>query len=188
MLTLTLPLWIITRTTAPPLTISVLLVGSTVLAITLQVPVSRLATTARGATRSSWLAGLCIATGCSAFAFTSNTSLRLTVTLLVIGAALRLVGERLQAASGWTMSFSAPPPGRAATYQATYSTAFNAAAVIGPLMSGWIVTREGGTGWLAAAGLFACAGATAAASGAVVMRRRPGAIQQPNVTPTDTSA
>jgi MFS transporter len=178
LLTLTLPLWIITRTIAPPATIGALLVGSTVGAVTLQLPMSRVAATTSGASRSSWIAGLLIAGGCAVFSFTTDTTIRATVALLAIGAVLRLVGDLLQAAGGWAMSFAAPPPGWACTYQATYSTAFTAAGVIGPLMSGWVVTREGGLGWLAAGGFFAVFGATAALSGAVVMNRRSRTTQQ----------
>ena len=71
------------------------------------------------------------------------------------------------------MSFSAPPAGRASTYQAIYSTAFTAAGAIGPLLSGWVVTQPQGRGWFGAAAFFACAGVVAAASGAAVMRYRP---------------
>jgi len=172
-LTLTLPLWIISRSVAPAWVIGTLLAGSTVLAVSLQVPMSKFAVTPAGATRSSWTAGLLLAAGCSAFAFTDGASVPWAIALLTVGAVLRLLGELLQAASGWTMSFSAPPAGRASTYQAIYSTAFTAAAAIGPLLSGWVVTQPQGRGWFGAAAFFACAGVVAAASGAAVMRYRP---------------
>jgi MFS family permease len=177
-LTLTLPLWIVSRSVAPAWVISVLLAGSTVLAVILQVPVARFSLTSRGVAGSNVVAGLLLAAACSAFAFTSDTSdtsdtsTRRAIILLALGGVLRLLGELLQAASGWTMSFSAAPAGRVATYQAMYSTAFTAAAALGPLLSAWVVDQPHGYGWFAAAAFFACAGVLAAVSADVLARRR----------------
>jgi MFS family permease len=172
LLTVALPLWIVTRNSMPDATAGLLLAGSSVLAIFLQVPISRFANTPRGAVRSSAGAGLLFTAACLVYMTTTATPRILSIALLAIGSGIRLLGELLQTSSGWSMSFSAPPPGRECTYQAVYSTAFTVAAATGPLLSGWIATQPDGRGWATAAGLFAAAGTIAAFSSAAVFRRR----------------
>jgi MFS family permease len=174
LLTVALPLWIATRHLVPDATIGLLLGGSTVIGILLQVPVSRFADTPRGAVRSSAGAGLFLAAACLIYMTTTVTAPAASLALLCVGSAVRLFGELLQVSGGWAMSFSAPPPGRECTYQAVYSTAFTIAAAIGPLLSGWIATQPDGRGWMSAAGLFLVGGAGAALSSAAVFRRRGG--------------
>jgi predicted MFS family arabinose efflux permease len=171
-LTLALPLWIITSTDAPPSLIGLLIFGSRIVTVALQVPVSRLADTPPRAVRSTWLAGLLIAVSCLAIAPTGATTARVTVALLVAGAGFRLLGEVLQATGGWTMSFTATTPGRACTYQATYSTALTAAAAVGPLLVGGVVSRGDGIGWVGAAGFFSAIGVIGALAAARVMALR----------------
>ena len=185
-LTLALPLWILTRTDASPSVVGMLIVGSTILTVGLQVPASRLADTPRAAVRSSCVAGLLVAAACLTIAPTYTTTTSVTVTLLAIAAAVRVLGEVLQVAGGWTMSFTAPPAGRACTYQATYSTAFTAAAAAGPLLVGGVVSRHDASGWLTAAGVFAALGTlTALASAAVMRNQRTAALRQlPEDSPT----
>lgn len=172
LLTVALPLWIVTRDAAPDATVGLLLAGSTVLGVLLQVPVSRFADTPRGAVRSSAVAGLLLAAACLIYMVTAATPPAAALVLLCVGSGVRLFGELLQTSGGWSMSFSAPLPGRECTYQAVYSTAFTVAAAVGPLLSGWIVTQPGGRGWAIAAVLFLALGAAAAVSSAAVFRRR----------------
>ncbi|HEY3562935.1 MAG TPA: MFS transporter [Kribbella sp.] len=172
LITVALPLWIVTRGVVPNETVSLLIGGSTVLGILLQVPVSSLADSPRGAVRSSAAAGVLVAVACLIYMTTSSAGSTVAVLLLCAGSAVRLFGELLQTSGGWSMSFSAPPPGRECTYQAVYSSAFTVATALGPLLGGWIASEPDGRGWLTAAGLFTACGALAATTSAAVFRHR----------------
>jgi MFS family permease len=161
-LTIAVPLWIVTRTEQPKVTIAILLTASTAGAVLLQVPVSKRAGTPRGAARAAWQAGGYLAAGCLAFPCTATGGRWAAAVLLAAGGAARLVGELLQAASGWAMSFTATPPGQAGLYQSTYSTAYSVATMAGPAVCTAVVAAPGPIGWFALAAIFAIAGITAA--------------------------
>ncbi|NUR96851.1 MAG: MFS transporter [Kribbellaceae bacterium] len=128
LLTVALPLWIVTRGVVPNGTVSLLIGGSTVLGILLQVPVSGLADSAPGAVRSTAAAGVLAGAACLIYMTSEGAGRTAALVLLCVGSAIRLLGELLQTSGGWSMSFSAPPPGRECTYQAVYSSAFTVAA------------------------------------------------------------
>lgn len=172
LLTVALPLWIVTRGVVPDETISLLVGGSTVLGILLQVPVSGLANSPRGAVRSTAAAGVLAGTACLIYMASAGASRTAALVLLCVGSAVRLFGELLQTSGGWSMSFAAPPPGRECTYQAVYSSAFTVAAALGPLLAGWIASQPAGRGWLTAAVLFVVIGVLASSTSAAVFRRR----------------
>ncbi|TQJ17523.1 MFS transporter [Kribbella jejuensis] len=172
LLTVALPLWIVTRAIVPNETISLLVGGSTVLGILLQVPVSGLADSPRGAVRSTAAAGVLAAAACLIYMTSAGAGRTAALVLLCVGSAVRLFGELLQTSGGWSMSFSAPPPGRECTYQAVYSSAFTVATALGPLLAGWIASEPDGRGWLTAAVLFAVLGPLAAGASAAVFRDR----------------
>lgn len=171
-LTVALPLWIVTRTAAPAELIGGILVASTVGAVLLQVPVSRIVGTCCPTGRATWVAGVLVAAACLVLAVTPGRGALPVSLLLLTAAALRLAGDLLQSVAGWSMSAAAPPAGHESTYQSVYSSGFTLAAALGPALSGWAVTRPAGTGWLAAAGWFIAVGVLAACAGRRVMRRR----------------
>lgn len=172
LLTVALPLWIVTRGVVPTATISVLVGGSTVLGILLQVPISSLSDSPRGAVRSTAAAGVLAGAACLIYMTSVGAGRTAALVLLCVGSAVRLFGELLQTSGGWSMSFSAPPPGRECTYQAVYSSAFTVATALGPVLAGWIASQPGGRGWLTAAVLFIVIGLLAATTSAAVFRRR----------------
>ncbi|WP_375424616.1 MFS transporter [uncultured Friedmanniella sp.] len=160
-LTVTLPLWIATRTEAPTVTVAVLTTGTMVGAVALQVWVSARTDRPGGSARAARQAGVALAAACLVLGPSGSTGPVAAVVLLMLGGALRLAGELLQSASGWAMSFNASPPGMAASYQALYSTAFSGAAIAGPLISTAIVLAYGWSGWAVLAVAFLVAGAVA---------------------------
>ncbi|NUR93977.1 MAG: MFS transporter [Kribbellaceae bacterium] len=172
LLTVALPLWIVTRGVVPNETVSLLVGGSTVLGILLQVPVSGLADSPRGAVRSTAAAGVLAGVACLIYMTSAGAGRTAALVLLCAGSVVRLFGELLQTSGGWSMSFSAPPPGRECTYQAVYSSAFTVATALGPLLAGWIASQPDGRGWSAAAALFVAIGLLAATTSAAVFRRR----------------
>lgn len=150
-----LPLWIVERTDLAHIWISIVVSATAVGGILFQVPASRGTDTLNGAARAGRRAGLLLAASCLLIAMTVLPHLALP--LLLAGAALRLGGELLQAASNWGMSFALCPPDRAGTYQSLLATGFSTAAMISPLVAGAILAAPGPTGWCCLAALFVSA-------------------------------
>jgi MFS family permease len=155
-----LPLWIVERTGLEHVWISIVLATTALGGILFQVPASRGTDTLNGAARAGRRSGLLLAASCLLIAMTVLPHLALP--LLLAGAALRLAGELLQAASSWAMSFALSPPDRAGTYQSLLSTGYSAAAMISPLIAGAILAAPGPTGWCCLAALFTTAAFAAA--------------------------
>lgn len=155
---LALPFWIVTATNAPRWLISVLICINTAGVLLLQVPATRGTETASGAARAARRAGLLLALACGLYAFASAVGSAVAMLLLVTGAVVHLLGELLQAAAGWSMSFQLAPAQSHGEYQATYSMSLLMARIIAPVALTTLVVRHGPAGWLILAGVFAVTG------------------------------
>lgn len=114
-LTVALPLWIITHTEAPSSVNAVLLLLDTVLVIAFQVAASRGAETAPGAARMLRRSGLLLAACCLVFAVTQDIPAVVAVPLLLVGTAVLVLGELSQAAGSWGLSLHLPRRGSRAS-------------------------------------------------------------------------
>lgn len=155
LLVIVIPLWIITATRAPALIISVLLLVNTVMAVLLQMPLSRPAQTVPGSKRLMTLAGLALAACSLTMIAASLVSVWAAVALLVLGMIFMSLGEIWQSAAAWTLSYTFAP----ATQRVQYLTIFGisgllAQDVFGPFLLGGIMIDVGRLGWLALAALF----------------------------------
>ena len=154
LLVIVIPLWIITATRAPALIISVLLLVNTVMAVLLQMPLSRPAQTLPGSKRLMTLAVALAACSLTMIA-ASLVSVWAAVALLVLGMIFMSLGEIWQSAAAWTLSYTFAP----ATQRVQYLTIFGisgllAQDVFGPFLLGGIMIDVGRLGWLALAALF----------------------------------
>jgi hypothetical protein len=158
-LTVGLPLWIIQRTTVPAGLTSVLIVCNTVLVLLLQVRLSQGADTLPGSLRSLRRAGVLLAGACVLYAASRNGNGVLSVAALLAGTAVLSIGEILQAAGGWGLSFGLPPPGRQGEYQGVFALGRAVPQFAGPVLVTWLVVGVGAPGWLVLGMLFAGLGA-----------------------------
>ncbi|MFI9720176.1 MFS transporter [Streptomyces sp. NPDC052396] len=158
LLTVGLPLWIVTRTDAPTLAVSALLILDTVLVLLFQVAVSRGAGEPAAAARMLRRAGWSLGVSCLVFAVSAGHG-RLLDSMALLGGALALVlGELCQSAAGWGLSFGLAPPGRQGEYQAVFSLGRGLQQFAGPWLMTSLVVGAGGAGWLALAALFVLLG------------------------------
>ena len=172
-LTVAVPLWVAQRTAAPRSLVSVLLVVNTVLTVVLQVPLARAAATRAGAFRVLRRSGLALAASCVLLALATGRPPGLAAALLVAGVAVLTVGELLQSAGGWELSYDLAPADAQGEYQAAYSMLNGVRDSVGPAVVIAALVAGGVGGWLALAAGFAAVGATVApAVGAI--RPRPG--------------
>jgi len=116
-----IPLWVATATDAPRWMISVLLVLNSVAVILLQVRVSRGTERLSGAARAGRQAGLLLGITCVVLAVTDATSGAVTIGLLIVAALAHVLGEMLQSAGGWGISFELAPPRAQGQYQGAYA-------------------------------------------------------------------
>lgn len=153
-----IPLWVVTRTDASAAMVSALFLTNTVIVVTLQVWASRFSSDIRSAARSASVSGIFFAIGCVIMAFTAETA-GANLSLLLFGAIiLHSVGEIIQVASGFTLSFDLTPEGKHGEYQSTFAAGRYIARIIGPPLLALVVVRLGGFGWFLLAILFLAAG------------------------------
>jgi Major Facilitator Superfamily len=153
-LVLGIPLWLIHATSAPAGLVAVLMLLNTVMAVVLQVPLSKHAAVPGGASRVLRLAGVMLA-GCSvAIAVAAHVSPWCAAALLVLATALMSLGEIWQAAGAWELSYRYADPEREVQYLAVFSLGAAAQDVFGPALVTVAVIGAGTSGWMGLAALF----------------------------------
>ncbi|MFJ9655870.1 MFS transporter [Streptomyces microflavus] len=153
-----LPLWISTHTSAPMWLLSVLFMLNTVAVVFFQVRISRGVTSLTSATRYVFLGSVLLAGGCMVFAFTGvSDSAWVAAGLLLAAAAVMAVGEMMQAAGTWELSFGLAPPGKHGQYQAFFGNGTTVAEMVGPLALTGLIVYWGPPGWILLGVLFVVA-------------------------------
>lgn len=169
LLSVGVPLWILHHTSLPPVLVAAMFVLNTVLAVSLQVPVSAIAATLPGGVRAFRRAGLALALCCLLLTFSGSGAEWTAAVLLTLAVVALTFGEMLQAAGAWSAGYTLAPEERRASYLAVLGLGTNAQTIAGPL----VVTAVVGAGAyglvLLAAGLVA-----AAETAAAVVRRQGG--------------
>ncbi|MGW5283093.1 MFS transporter [Streptomyces collinus] len=161
LLTVGLPLWIVTCTDAPALLVSGLLILDTVLVLLFQVAVSGGARTPAGAARMLRWAGWALGASCLVFAVSAGHGVLLDSAALVAGALVLVLGELYQASASWGLSFGLAPAGRQGEYQAVFSLGRGLQQFAGPWLMTSLVVGTAATGWLVLAAVFALLGLAA---------------------------
>ncbi len=154
-----IPLWVATATDAPTWVISVLLVVNAASVILLQLRVARGTEQLAGAARAGRRAGLLLALACGVLAITDVTSGWVTIALLIAAALVHVLGEMLQSAGGWGISFELAPPGGQGQYQGAYAMGTQVGDLVAPVVLTVVAVSWGWPGWLLTATIFLVAGA-----------------------------
>ncbi|MBD0742901.1 MFS transporter [Streptomyces sp. CBMA152] len=158
LLTVGLPLWIVTRTDAPALMVSGLLILDTVLVLLFQVMVSKGARTPAGAARMLRWAGWSLGASCLVFALSAGHGGLLDSAALLGGALVLVLGELCQASAGWGLAFGLAPADRQGEYQAVFSLGRGLQQFAGPWLMTSLIVGAAATGWVVLAVLFALLG------------------------------
>ncbi|MGC5017588.1 MFS transporter [Micromonospora sp. DT47] len=152
-----LPLWVLSHTDAPRILIAALVLLNTILAVLLQVRVSRGADTTPGAGRALRTGGLLIALFCLVLPISTLTGGVATIVVLVIAAVVLTLAELVQSAGMWGLTSTLPP----ATHRGAYVGAFRLGGQLQYLAAPAGLTAlgvgTGGWGWLPMAAMFAVA-------------------------------
>jgi MFS family permease len=157
-LTIGIPLWVVSHTTAPRWIIAVVMFLNTVLVITMQVRMTRGTDTAMGAARAARRAGLVILLGCLVCALSAHGFALVAAGELAIGAVVLTVGELMVSAGAWGLSNELAPEGEQGLYFGVWSQGTQFAQVIGPVVVVTLVVGLGVVGWLILGASFAIVG------------------------------
>ena len=155
-----IPLWLVTKSTAPPALIGPLLALNTVLTVLLQVPVTKWSIGLNAARRTVIRAALPLVGACLLFLAAEFAGPVLAGVLAALAVIALTVGENLHTAAGFELSHLLAPEHSAGAYIGVFNLGVAAQLCFGPPFMTAVVLR-GPVGWLALSATFAI--------GAVVM-------------------
>jgi hypothetical protein len=158
-LSLGLPLWIVARTSAPPVLAALVLVLNMVTVVLFQVRVARAVHDLRSAARVAGLAGWVLLAACVVYGVTGGpVGAPAAVALLLLAGGVQVFGEMMHGAASWEVGFALAPADRQGQYQGFYGMAPQIARMLGPVVVTTLLIGWGFAGWLALGGLFLTAG------------------------------
>jgi MFS family permease len=147
-LTVGLPLWIITRTTAPHGLAAAIFVINTVLVVLLQVRLARYGSSARVAAHSLRQVALWFLLSCAATAV-AVLHTRWAATAAVVAAAVAFtVVEMIQSSVSWELSVVLAPAHAQGSYVGVHGLAQSVSRCVGPLLLTSVVIAAGPAGWI----------------------------------------
>lgn len=161
LLTVTIPLWVVTRTAAPKALLGALLMINTIGASMFQVAVSGRTGTLPQAARKYLQAGAALFLCCAVVAVTGSAGPAWASVLLVLAICLLTAAELAQSAAGWQVSFALADDQRRGSYLAAFSLGESILTIIGPALLTGLMVAGGWAGWLAIGVLLLAAGTAA---------------------------
>ncbi|WP_235439215.1 MFS transporter [Streptomyces yangpuensis] len=144
-----IPLWLVSRTTAPHELIPAFLVINTVLVVVLQLRVSAKVRDARGATGAVALYGLTTLLCCGLLAAAAGRGAWAASAALLAAAVLATAAELMRSVSSWELAVSLAPREARASYLGVAGMAQSVQKTAGPLLLTGVVMTAGPAGWLA---------------------------------------
>jgi hypothetical protein len=146
-LTVGLPLWIVRRTHAPAWTVAGTFLVSTLLVVMLQVRASRGTDTVPGAARAVRRSGALLLAACLVLASTRALPAPAAIIVLGAGSVLLTLGEVLQQAGGWSLSYGLAPEDRQGEYLGAFAMGTRIYDSLGPILVASLILGLGQLGW-----------------------------------------
>jgi hypothetical protein len=153
-LTLGIPLWIVTRTVAPHGLAAWLLIVNTLLVVLLQVRATRRASSATGATQIQRWAFIALALACLTLSPTARLGAVAATGLLLASTVLLTFGEIWGEGAWWSLRYDLASPDAQGAYGAAFELGQAAPGVLGPVLITSLALGLGASGWLILAGIF----------------------------------
>jgi MFS family permease len=148
LLLVAMPLWILTRTSAPLALTGLLFTLNTVLVVLLQVRTARRIAARRGISAGYRTAALAFVVACVAFALAAGASTQVAVVFLVMALAALTLGELENTAGEWFLSVELAPHHLRGRYLGLFKTSMALQQAIGPLVVTAILVHWGRMGWI----------------------------------------
>ncbi|MET0417863.1 MAG: MFS transporter [Actinoplanes sp.] len=158
LLTVALPLWVLSRTTAPVWVVSASLVANTVLVTLLQVRAARPVRSVRTAVAVFRRAGVALALSCCLFLAAEQFGRTAATVLILVGALGYTFGEMWHSAAGYGLGFDLAPDEAQGEYQAVYSAFSSVGRAFSPVVVVFAAVALPGWGWLLLGAAFVVTG------------------------------
>jgi hypothetical protein len=172
-LTVAVPLWLTTHTTAPNWTVSGVMVLNTAIVVLFQVRASRNIDTPKAGGVAFRRAGFAFLGACTAIALMAGAPTWLAITLLLVAVIVHTIGEISQAAGGFELSFALAPPHAVGQYQGLFGMGLGLGVTLGPALLIALCITWGQPGWWVVGGIFALTGLAVPAVVRWAERERP---------------
>jgi hypothetical protein len=169
-----LPIWLVTRTEAPAMLVSLLLLLNTAIIVFLQVPLNRGFEQPRRAGRGFVIGGALLALATTAYAAGVWGGPVLASVVLVAGGVAHALGEVLTSGAGFSLSYELADDRAPGRFQGFYGTGQAFGMMLAPLLVTSAVTL-GPAGWL----IFTVAYGLLGAAGWAVARDRTDLFRDP---------
>jgi MFS family permease len=148
-LMVTLPLWVLNRTSIPHFLVPLMLVINTVFVILFQVRASKGAETVSGAAATGRRAGLWLAVGCVVMSLTAlSDNIVLALAAIVATVLAMSVAEIMQSASAWGLAFGLAPQNAQGEYLGAFDLHLTTQNIVGPAILSGLVISQGLWGWV----------------------------------------
>lgn len=157
-LTVAVPLWLVSKTSAPHWLVSAVLLVNTAMVVGLQVPVSRGIDTPESGGHAFRRAGFAFLLSCLVLAQSGQKPEWSAIALLLVGIAVHTVGELWHAAGGFEVSFSLAPSYAVGQYQGVFGMGLGLGEAIGPAVLTTLCIGLGTAGWAITGAIFALTG------------------------------
>lgn len=157
-LTVALPLWLVTATSAPRWTISAAVFLNTAFIIVLQVRVGRTVVSPGVAGTVLRRSGVAFFLTCVVISLVAGAPPWLAVALLLVAVVVHSMGELWQAAGGFEVSNVLAPPHAVGQYLGVFQTGMGLAESFGPALLTVLCISWGRPGWYVVGVLFLAAG------------------------------
>ncbi|WP_258015945.1 MFS transporter [Streptomyces sp. AJS327] len=161
MLSVLLPLWILSRTDAPSWLVAGTMLMNMALCIVFQIPASRGVESPGNGARAWMWAGVALVVSSVGFAASGTTHGVATLVALAVGLAALTAGELLTSAGTWAIRYGLAPESRRGEYTAVFGLGGQLSWIAGPAALSFLVMSGGAAGWLVLAGVFVAAAVAA---------------------------
>ncbi|MEU1090956.1 MFS transporter [Streptomyces sp. NPDC005892] len=172
-LTVALPLWLVSATSAPHPLISVVVLLNTVTIVLFQVRAGRNVASPAAGGIAYRRAGVAFLVSCSLISLSAGTPAWAAVTLLVVAMVIHTIGELWHAAAGFEVSYALAPQHATGQYLGVFGLGAGLAEAVGPALLISLCITWGRPGWYVVGAMFALTGL--AAPSAVRWAQRKGA-------------
>ncbi|MGW4694787.1 MFS transporter [Kitasatospora cineracea] len=153
-LTVGLPLWVVTQTSVPHQLAAWMILGNTAIVILLQVKVSKGSDTVPGARRMQRWAFIVLAAACGCIAFVHTLGAVPGAAVLIVAVALLTMGEMWGESANWCFRFNFLDSRAQGAYSGMYILGNSVPTVVAPALVTFVTARFVPGGWFILAGIF----------------------------------
>ncbi|MEV7596876.1 MFS transporter [Kitasatospora sp. NPDC089797] len=157
-LTVAVPLWLVSETTTPHWLISGTMLLNTSLVVLCQIRASRSINTPTAGATAYRRAGFAFLIACTLISLSAGIPTWAAVTLMLAGVAVHTIGELWHSAAGFEISFALAPSHATGQYLGVFGLGAGLSEAVGPALLISLCITWGRPGWFVAGALFVLAG------------------------------